>query len=150
MNLSQEGYKLYWRKTVAHLCSNKDVVIFHNCFRYFVQPMYILLVENCWSIAETSSDCCVRVTERFVQKVQIIYFVSLILLCKYPVFQIIILRYTGIYIYILPFAFTVGLCIYMCIYIYILPHELRITAGQHDKSRRNWKPVFINFHDRTK
>jgi len=37
MSLFQEGYKLYYRQMVAQLPINKEVCIFRNCFRYFVQ-----------------------------------------------------------------------------------------------------------------
>jgi hypothetical protein len=143
MNLFQVGYKLYYRKMLAHLRSNKDMGTFHNCIQYFIQPMYMLFAAICskhhsnqlrqllsshWNICSKDADK--------------IFFVSLIQLFKYSVLRMCVWTreemwesankvlcalknkipdykptlYIYIYIYIYAFVYTLGL--YMCLYIF--------------------------------
>ena len=56
MSLFQEGYKLHYRQMVAQLHINKEKCIFHNCFHYFVRPLYRSFVTSAFISAEISAN----------------------------------------------------------------------------------------------
>jgi hypothetical protein len=60
MCLFQERYKLYDKQMVAQLRSNKEMCIFHNCFHYFVRPLYIgflFSITTCFGCLHQPSSC---------------------------------------------------------------------------------------------
>lgn len=57
------------QEVVAKLCTNKETCIFHNCFYYFLHPLYICSLLL-WHLKECWKDC--RLTESILRAINLV------------------------------------------------------------------------------